>query len=792
MRAPELFTATVDRITDSGLTTIKNASSGFSYVTDGALRTPELPPEDTQAPYGVSEVRPDGTSIVVCPDRPLPRAGSRPFDADVRRNTSCWSRTNGQLGLDWGGLVRGHVGVTVKRTFPFLLAAVDPEQEAKLVGLDRAVNRGKYLPTVRLNTTPGRQPTVPVIMVDRPGVSDSDRITVRRLPEADARRLSRGITADALDQLLQTSSGPTVATQTVSSATAYANLLRDGVGELDGIGIDTFYTTGPTSWRSQQDGVLAVLPVKRDDAVWASEQRSTGYAQAPSSARDTWFRPLQPHVAFASPDSMSAMAPGVRVIGAFTPDHLTVSRATLNKVPLETYDIPTLLGADARSRTALHGKGLGPTDSPAGYLQSPPMMLTNLASVPYFLDSHVWSDVHGAAAPISAIRVRVAGVRGADAVSRERVRLVADVISRTTGLDVDVTVGSSPSQQTILLPAGENGRPELLLHESWVKKGVATAILTAIDRKSLMLFVLVLLVSASFVANAATAAVRARRRELAMLSCLGWGRGALARMVMLELGAVGLVAGVLGAGLAFAVGAVTGTPVSALRAGSAVPASVLLALLAAVVPAVRASGTHPAGAIRPAVSSPRRARTIRSVRALALSAIRRVPGRTALAALSLAVGVCALTLMLAVSWVFKGSVVGSLLGDAVAVQVRSIDVVAVAITLALSCAAVADVVFVGLRERSRELAALQAVGWSDGAVIRLVAWESLAVALCGAITGAGLGLAGTALLAGQVPFELVLTAVASAGCGVVLTMVAAAFPARQLLHLPTARLLAGD
>jgi FtsX-like permease family protein len=80
-----------------------------------------------------------------------------------------------------------------------------------------------------------------------------------------------------------------------------------------------------------------------------------------------------------------------------------------------------------------------------------------------------------------------------------------------------------------------------------VKQGVAVAILTAVDKKSVVLFTLVLVVCVLFVANSATAAVRGRRRELGVLACLGWTRPRLFAVVLGELAAIGLAAGVLGA-----------------------------------------------------------------------------------------------------------------------------------------------------------------------------------------------------------------------------------------------------
>ena len=110
------------------------------------------------------------------------------------------------------------------------------------------------------------------------------------------------------------------------------------------------------------------------------------------------------------------------------------------------------------------------------------------------------------------------------------------------GLDVDITFGASLTPQTVTLPARAFGRPELTLTEGWVRKGVASAVERAVDRKSLVLFVLVLVVWVLFGANAVTAAVRARTAELAILACLGWPGRRIAAVILGEVATLGLVA----------------------------------------------------------------------------------------------------------------------------------------------------------------------------------------------------------------------------------------------------------
>jgi putative ABC transport system permease protein len=159
---------------------------------------------------------------------------------------------------------------------------------------------------------------------------------------------------------------------------------------------------------------------------------------------------------------------------------------------------------------------------------------------------------------------------------------------------------------------------------------------------------------------------------------------------------------------------------------------------------------------------------------------------------SLAVGIAGLTVLTAITFAFRGVVVGSLLGDAIAVQVRAVDYVAIAATVLLGVLGVADVLFLNIRERAPELATIRSLGWQESALARLVITEGAAIGLVGSLAGAGLGLAMTAWFAGQVTHRLVAVTVTTAAAGLVITAIAAVVPAAQLRRLPAAHLLAEE
>jgi putative ABC transport system permease protein len=246
-----------------------------------------------------------------------------------------------------------------------------------------------------------------------------------------------------------------------------------------------------------------------------------------------------------------------------------------------------------------------------------------------------------------------------------------------------------------------------------------------------VLFALILVVCVLFVANSASVAIRGRRRELGVLACLGWTRPRLFATVLGELAAIGLSAGILGAAAALPLSSALGLHASPGRAALAVPIAVVIAVVAGLIPAWLAASAEPVASIRPPVLEIRRARHPAGITGLAVANVLRTPGRALVGAVSLAIGVAALTVLAAVSFAFRGVLVGSLLGNAVAVQTRGVDYVAVIATVALGVLAVADVIFLSIRDRAAELATIRAFGWRESALSRLVVTEGAVIGVSG-------------------------------------------------------------
>jgi putative ABC transport system permease protein len=763
----ELFRYSTTWVSDGGSSRISQPPS-YLYLTPDRLGLSST----DESSY---EVLPGGSHVTVCPQQAV--SGGNPFGPAAQSSAWCWSKVNGTAGAFISGEPAHRAFAAVDWSIPMLIAAVDPAAEARLDGLDRAVTSGGYLRQVtRPTSSGGAQATFPVLAAATSGVGEYAETQVERLPAPSSPvtlSLAR-MSADA------SAPGSRILTVRTTAQQAYAALVQPIQGNDEPI--REIWTAGPIRY-TRGGGSLTPQRVGNPPSIWQPSQSTTSLLAAPMDNTDYQYRVLK-----AEPPAVGG-EPEAQLIGLFDPARVK-SFDPLSEVPLGAYQPTAALPANAVSRVALGASGLLPSQNLGGYISQPVDLITSLSALPALQDSGYGQ--FSARAPISAIRVRVAGVTGPNPLSLERIREAAQQIAVRTHLVVDIVAGSSPEPTTITLPAGKYGQPALTLTENWVKKGVAVTILAAVDENSLALFVLILVVCVLFVANSASAAIRSRRRELGVLACLGWTRPRMFTAVLGELAAIGLTAGILGGAAALPLTAALGLHASPGRAALAVPVAVGVAVVAGTGPAWLAASADPVTSVRPPVLGVRRARHPGSITALAASNVLRAPGRSLVGALSLAIGITALTTLTAVTFAFRGVVVGSLLGDAVAVQVRGVDYVATIATVALGVLAVADVVFLNIRERGAELATIRALGWSESALSRLVVTEGALIGLSGAVLGAALGLAATAEFTGQLPAALYLVTGIAVVTGAAITALSALLPAQALRRMPAARLLAEE
>jgi putative ABC transport system permease protein len=714
-----------------------------------------------------------------------------PFDA--RPYMACYSALSPEIKAipQLNNVLRvGEVGNEVTINYPVIVAAIDPVQESRLLDLDEAIIRGRYL-------RPGDGPiehqagyrTVPAIASARTYADERLVLDVERLRIPPGTDVPTVLASMRARDFLEGLEGRVVKRRTSTLQELYGPLARGGI-----FGSFSIWTVGDVRYKPGARP-LRPLPTTNSISVWESPFLSggpggRGYWTATPSNADLQFRKLVSHPKDNRCDRICRGAT-FDIVGLYDPEKLP-GFSPLSAVPLETYYPPLLEPADERSRAILDGKPLLPTQNLGDYIQQPPLVLVTLEGMRPFLNpTFYWRSKGRLAAPISAIRVRVKDVTGPDELSLTRIRTVAAQIRERTGLAVDITAGSSPKPLLVELPAGKFGRPELLLREGWSKKGAAVTFVNAIDRKSVAVFALVLVICALFLSNGALASVRTRRAEIGTLLTLGWSRHDVFRVVLSELVVIGALAGLVGLAISALVVWLFSLQMAWYQIALVLPLAVALAALAGLVPAWKAASGRPLDALRPPVALRTRRRRVHTLLHLALANLRRLPARTAVGASGLVVGVAALTVLLAIQQAFQGVLVDTLLGQAISIQVRGADIAAVVLTIVLAGVSVADVLALNLRERAAEIVTLRTVGWSERQLASVVAMEALGLGALGSLVGAVVGVA-LGLPLGLPAVALVPAALFAALGGVVVALIASLVPLLRLSSLTAPMVLAEE
>jgi putative ABC transport system permease protein len=771
---------------DQGWSAYPSQDDGYVYITPDRLRF---------SPPAYSERLPDGRSVRVCLGS-SPSAQSSPFQRNADLNLGeCWSRA----GL--AGQIRGYV----PWSFPVLVAGIDPRAEHRLTGLGTAMTAGRYLRdgegATAVTGTQGR--IVPVIASSTSFDGDVDHVTVSLLP-ARAVAAVRSGSAATIARVLAGLPGSPVLRQTITGEQAWRELLSEltpaPTADQSNIAqmVGQYWTAGPVTFRSQPHGELVPEPVANPKSVWTAGLNINGlnYVPAPPAAADTGFRALSEHLELPGRGivlSGGHGAPYIRMVGEFDPSRLAGFSGRGPGSPLASYRAPLLSGANSASVSVLRGRPLLPDGNIAGYAQQPPLLYTTLSGAQALETPAAASgDTAQLRAPIGSIRIRVSGLRGSVQAELSKIAAVGQEIRNATGLRVLVTAGASPQPVVIGLPAGAFGRPPLRLSESWTAIGVSLIVLHQVDRESLALLVLILVVCGLFLAAAALAGVRSRRAEIGILRALGWRKRQVFTMVLGEIVALGVAAGCAGAVLSVILIEALSLSVPLWRAALVLPVAAILAAASGLGASWLAARIQPAEALTAAARAPRRrGHRIRTVTGLAATGVTRTPGRSALAASALAIGVVGLTVLLAAHASFSTSIGDSDLAGLVTSVTRGTDLASALLTVALSAVAVADLTYLSLRERAAELAVLSASGWTWAQVGRLLAVEAAIISAAGAALGSlvGMEIAATAF---GLSLPVVAAAVGAGLGGTVICVLATTAVLIFTANRPLSQVLAAD
>jgi hypothetical protein len=626
---------------------------------------------------------------------------------------------------------------------PVLVAGIDPSAEAKLSGLDRCLVGGRYLDAADApRAAPDRDPPGTVLPALVSARSFVDATMTARLDRAvDSRAIVRGLDPPSITAWIHSRDDE----QTVDAL--YRQYLSKVGQEVDEW---PMWSVGDVAYARSLGGAVTATSRPADQSVLQRanfQLFGAGEMLArPPELQDAWFREVRQHG--------YAGITGDRYwdrVGSYDPACLPGFNKLAGDAGLEAYAVP-------RARLA-GGRDLFPNRSMAGYLSTPPVILTTLDTSEWLADPSRFLGAPGKAF-ISAIRVRVSGLAVASRSSERTLARVAAEIKEATGLVVDVVKGSSTKAIAVELPMGDFGRPAMQLTEGWSVKGVAIRFTSVVSLQNLALFALALLAAAVLIGTTTYLAARRRHEEFGVLRALGWPAWRVAELVVAEMALLGVAVGLLAILGSLAAAALFPGASITLAVVSAVPLSLGVGVLSALPAAAdTARSTAMSRIARP--SRRRRSRAVRSVAALGLTDLFRTWKVEALAAASIVgLGAAVLATLVLVVVAFRGELDATVLGADLAGRVRPFHFVLAALTVFIASLGAGQIVSLSYLERRPQLAVLRALGWSRSDVRSLISAQALVIGLgatllmmgvtlaATAATGAGIQAAAAALAAG--------------------------------------------
>ena len=615
---------------------------------------------------------------------------------------------------------------------PILVAGIDPVAEAALFGLQSCVTSGRYFlgadrPQPQQSDPPGT--TIPALM--------SDRSLVDERLKAEVDLATRGSTVMTGANPAALGSWQSTSTRSASVAELYSQYLPRVGSEVDDWPL---WTSSDVSFISNGPGSLQAQTVKPNPGVY---ERNTftlaGYPSdwlVPPAAKDTWFRSVTAHL-----PTTEAANRYWNPIGQYDPTCLPGFASLAGGNGLDGYAAPSIATQD--------GRILRPTRSLGGYVNSPPLVLTNLATAQWFSASSLFTDMPGERF-ISAIRVKtdVGGLPTPEA--QGRLASIAESIRKGTGLDVDIVKGASARPISIELPAGTGGRPALTATEMWSVKGAAVRVTRLINIDALLLIVLSVATAAVVVGETTYVGLRRREVEFATLRALGWPGRWVARVVASEIALLGLIAsaaGVIGTAL---LGRLLGLPLD-WRTLAMLPAVLIgVSFVGALIPVVSASHGPVWERLRGAGTAPPLRGTFPawSIAWREMLVTSRV--ETMVAALSIAVGSATVGLTTLSTRAASVELGSTLLDFSARQHLHDLQLVLAVIVATLALVGAAEVSTTTFLNRRAQYATLRAMGWHQRSIVAALVVQACSIAFLGALTG-GVVVVAAATATGNTP-----------------------------------------
>ncbi|MBN3554042.1 ABC transporter permease [Fictibacillus nanhaiensis] len=431
---------------------------------------------------------------------------------------------------------------------------------------------------------------------------------------------------------------------------------------------------------------------------------------------------------FNTPDGPLKMNPFVnyKYVGFYDPNKITVSKDPLNELPLETYrPSRASLVLDENGKPVNPSKEVSTAGNPAGLLTNPPNILTTMDAA---------AMIHGEDA-ISSIRIKVKGVETLGEKSEEKLQNVRKQIESQTGLVATITRGSSP--QPVITKVTDDSKVLGWIEQPWIHLGASITIFKETTMGYSGIILSMVAVAIVYVLANSYVSLLARRKEFAILLSLGWQTKDLIRIVTIESVMMATFVSLVAIVVETFFTVNYGEPFNVLSILSISFFSFVIYLTGAAWSSYTIAKIKPYEAIKSGEHSKifKSQIHVNNRLMLVVKEIFSKWKRNLLSIFSIALPVGLLTFFIFITYQLNGVLYTSWLGQFVAMEVDKTHYLTLIIGLLISILTTGEIMWQNISDRKQEIAVLKAVGWSNQSVRYLVVLEGLFIGLLAGVIG---------------------------------------------------------
>ncbi|MGV8049179.1 MAG: FtsX-like permease family protein [Anaerolineaceae bacterium] len=688
---------------------------------------------------------------------------SVPNFMSVEANNGIQVRAMGkELLTDRNGEVHFTHGFNSQIDLYLLIAGIDPESENALVGLEDAITAGRYLEDQDQPNVGDFTWGIPVIANQNLYRKISVESNTFRVMLPEDEHLAAKLHENGLNYLLALPEEALQLTDIPSITDFYSQSLLTFINVAGCIGSsgeqsDVLALPSPVNYRQLDSfqGYDLVLEAQPVGLSTISAFKEVQLSQPEVSYRIPNTVPLRIRAPERGHYELCFLP-----VGAFNLGDLPSS--SLSEVPMETYSLPYAVLQYDLAGNAVNPTQIVPTNNYSGYLADTPALLMNLDTAEFVSRREDF---------ISAIRVRVSGIEAIGEESQKRIEAVAEEIRAQTGLQVDITLGSSPQNVLVKVPGYEDVEGLGYLEEHWARQLVGISIQREVNKEHLLFLAALIISGSMYTLSSAYLNVTYQRKQIGLYKAMGWRSrdiiNHINKFTWLFI-AISLVFSALVSLTLIQVGRVS---FSIYRVFGTIIGLIILYVVGTLLAARQFTRQEPINLINSQDQ-------YEVVESKVKNSIRKNDFKSKLPSLlAMSSAVILFVFVMAVVFYVPETLQGSLLGESISMKVQPFHIALTAIALIIGGLCIFQMLMTRIIERGREIGLVKAIGWRDKQVFWSFLKEGLGTSLQSAIIGTTIAIAAFWLFYSRLPTNLVVLILLGIGLPCLLGLTSSIYPA---------------